>query len=147
MALLSSQIHNALLNTGQNAIGAVRTRNKDTKMLPGPMEELEGVYPSEVLVNELSSTSATARRNRQTFRDEMAAWRWLMTLRFDQEVALDDFRDSLEEDPIFIERDETFSTPQCYMRLKSVNYAHPVHQSSSTGTQATFTFEADLSPV
>jgi hypothetical protein len=67
--------------------------------------------------------------------------------RFNQEVTVEAAEKRLIATNIILPRDDTNDLEQVTLKLLDADPFHPPQQNPTTGTQVTFTFEAELSPV
>lgn len=100
-----------------------------------------------LFVNETSSTFDTNSTNRQTLKQQKSNWLFQATLDFNKEVVLEVFEKLWERTPPKLARDPTNGLDRAViLRLRDATYSHAVQQ-EGTGTRATYTFEAELSPI
>jgi hypothetical protein len=105
------------------------------------------VGAASIEANEVRSTFDIDQRYGRALVQERTGWAWLLRLRFEQEVSLERFEQSLLESPITIARDVADGRPyQVRLLLDGVSYEHPPRGGSSNGTQVEYRLVADLSP-
>ena len=64
-------------------------------------------------------------------------------MKFNREVLIEKFEESLLADPPIIARDDEAGLPLATMRLIQTEVEHPVQQQAASGTIVEFTFEAE----
>lgn len=97
--------------------------------------------------NEVRGAFVVDDRHGRAYRQRRAGWAWLLIIRFDTEVMLDVFEDSLLRAPLFIARDPSDGrTEQVRLLLEDVAYEHPPRGGASNGTEVTYRFVAELCP-
>lgn len=111
------------------------------------VDDSVAITPASVIAEESSTAFGTPSRNRRTNRSERRNWRWQVACRFNQEVTVEAAEKRLIASNIILPRDATNDLEQVTLKLLEADPFHPPQQSPSTGTQVTFTFEAELSPV
>ena len=81
------------------------------------------------------------------FRPKRVGLAWLLIMRFDHEVLLEDFEEALMRAPLFIVRDPSDGrTEQVRLLLEEAAYEHPPRGGASNGTEVTYRFVAELCP-
>ncbi|MCP4897879.1 MAG: hypothetical protein GY906_12980 [bacterium] len=111
------------------------------------VDDINPVFPTSVLVNEVGTTFDTPQLNRQTGRRERVTWAYQLRLKFNQEVLLEVFEDAMSENPIKLPSVPADGLRQMTLELEGSDPTHPVQQEPSTGTQVVYNFEASLSPA
>jgi hypothetical protein len=119
--------------------------NVETKLKT--VNDSVAITPASVIAEEASSSFGTPSRNRRTNRSERRSWRWQVACRFNQEVTIEAVEKRLIDANIILPRDAANDLEQVTLKLLEADPFHPPQQSPSTGTQVTFTFEAELAPV
>ena len=119
--------------------------NVETKLKT--VDDTAAIVPASVIAEEATSSFGKPSRNRRTNRSERHSWRWQVTCRFNQEVTIEAAEKRLIAANIILPRDASNDLEQVTLKLLDADPFHPPQQSPSTGTQVTFTFEAELSPV
>ena len=119
--------------------------NVETKLKT--IDDTVAIVPASVIAEEASSAFGKPSRNRRENRSERRSWRWQVACRFNQEVTVEAAEKRLIAANILLPRDATNDLEQVTLKLLDADPFHPPQQSPSTGTQVTFTFEAELSPV
>lgn len=95
--------------------------------------------------NEIRSAFGIDESYGREFRQERQGWAWLLILRFDTEVVLEDFETALMQSPITIARDAGDGRDrQVILILEDAQYEHPPRGGASNGTEATYRFVAEL---
>jgi hypothetical protein len=140
-------VHNAIVEALQQGIFLPVTYDPTTKLMSVPTDEEDAVPPSSLAANELTCLFGLPERNRRERIMERGTWRWQVIVKFDREVVLEVFEESLVAAPILVARDPSKSLRQITLQLIDAEYVHPPKQSPSSGTQVTYTFEARLGPV
>lgn len=119
--------------------------NVETKLKT--IDDSAAIAPASVIAEETSSSFGNPLRNRRTDRSERRSWRWQVACRFNQEVTVEAAEKRLISANIILPRDATNDLEQVTLKLLDADPFHPPQQNPTTGTQVTFTFEAELSPV
>ena len=119
--------------------------NVETKLKT--VDDSVAITPASVIAEEASSAFGTPSLNRRTNRSERRSWRWQVACRFNQEVTVEAISKRLIASNIILPRDAANDLEQVTLKLLDADPFHPPQQNPSTGTQVTFTFEAELSPV
>lgn len=140
-------IHNKIVEKLNEGIFLPVTYDKDTKQMIVPEDEEDAVPPASVATNELTCLFGLPERNRRERIMERGSWRWQVIVRFHREVVAEVFEEALLASPILIEPDSTKNLRRITLHLENAEYTHPPSQSSSSGTQVIYTFEARLGPV
>ncbi len=106
------------------------------------------LQPAEAIAVAVSSTFGEPLQHRRTARLERQSWRWQLECRFDEQVSTEEFEKRIIQSYIILARDVDNDLEQVTLKLLSADGPlQPPQQAPSTGTQVTFTFEAELSPV
>ncbi len=121
--------------------------NTDVETKLKTVDDSAAIPPASVIAEESSTAFGTPSRNRRENRSERRNWRWQVACRFNQEVTVEAAEKRLIASNIILPRDDTNDLEQVTLKLLDADPFHPPQQSPSTGTQVTFTFEAELSPV
>lgn len=121
------------------------TTNVETKQKV--VDGATAIPPASVHAEEDSSSFGLPSRNRRENRSERRKWRWRVACRFNQEVTIEAAEKRLIAANILLPRDDTNDLEQVTLKLLDADPFHPPQQNPATGTQVTFTFEAELSPV
>jgi hypothetical protein len=140
-------VHNALVAAINQGIFLPVTYDPATKLMSIPEDESEAIPPASLAANELTCLFGLPERNRRDRIMERNTWRWQAIVKFHREVVLELFEEAVLAEPILIAQDDTKSLRQITLHLIDADYIHPPKQSSSSGTQVTYTFEARLGPV
>jgi hypothetical protein len=141
MATYTERIHEALTSAAESgAFHPVRFTGRDLAV-----DTNVTVAPSTVLVYEVSSSFGLPRVQRRDRMQERLAWEWLLVVEFNTAVACEEFEEALCASPILVPRSEGLR--QITLRLLGSEYEHPARQQASKGTQVSFRFEAELSPI
>lgn len=111
------------------------------------VDDAVAIEPASVHAEEDTTSFGTPSRNRRTNRSERRNWRWQVACRFNQEVTTEAIEKRLIATNIILPRDSVNDLEQVTLKLLDADPFHPPQQNPSTGTQVTFTFEAELSPV
>jgi len=119
--------------------------DKDTKLKT--IDDSVSITPASVIAEEHTAGFGTPSRNRRTNRSERRSWRWRVSCNFNQEVTTEAAEKRLIAANIILPRDSANDLEQVTLKLLESDPFHPAQQSPTTGTQVTFTFEAELSPV
>lgn len=97
--------------------------------------------------NEIRGSFEIDDRYGREFRQQRAGWAWLLIMRFDTEVLLEAFEESLMRSPLTIARDSSDGrTEQVRLLLEEAAYEHPPRGGASNGTEVTYRFVAELCP-
>ncbi len=97
--------------------------------------------------NEIRGAFDVDERYGREYRQQRAGWAWLLVMRFDTEVLLEAFEESLMRAPLFIARDSSDGrTEQVRLLLEEAAYEHPPRGGASNGTEVTYRFVAELCP-
>lgn len=121
------------------------TTDVETKLKT--VDDSVAIAPASVIAEEDTTSFGTPIRNRRENRSERRNWRWRVACRFNQEVTAEAIEKRLISTNIILPRDSVNDLEQVTLKLLEADPFHPPQQSPSTGTQVTFTFEAELSPV
>lgn len=79
------------------------------------------------------------------FRQERQGWAWLLVVRFDTEVILEQFETALMRSPLFIAQDASDGRDLAVrLLLEDSSYEHPPRGGASNGTEVTYRFVAEL---
>jgi len=79
------------------------------------------------------------------YRQERQGWAWLLIIRLDTEVVLEDFETALMRSPLTIAQDTADGRDQqVIMLLEESSYEHPPRGGASNGTEVTYRFVAEL---
>lgn len=97
-----------------------------------------------ILCNETQSVFSQDERHRRGDVQRRDSWLFSLKMTFKTEVLMEIFEDNLVADPPVLEADKDKGLPQVVLRLVQTDVSHPVQQGASVGTQAEFTFEAEL---
>jgi len=119
--------------------------NVETKLKT--VDDSSAIPPASVHAEESVASFGRPSRNRRENRSERRTWRWQVACRFNQEVTIEAAEKRLIATNIILPRDDTNDLEQVTLKLLDADPFHPPQQNPSTGTQVTFTFEAELSPV
>jgi hypothetical protein len=119
--------------------------NVETKLKT--IDDSVEIAPASVIAEESTSSFGKPLRNRRTNRSERRNWRWQVACQFNQEVTVEAAEKRLIAANIILPRDASNDLEQVTLKLLDADPFHPPQQNPSTGTQVTFTFEAELSPV
>lgn len=141
------RIQNKLIELAQDGVFLPAQFSPTTGMMKILDLDYDQVSPSAVLCDEVNTLATDPRRNRQTGRRERTTWTFELQLVFAQAVSVEVFERELAENVPLIKKDETKGLPQVRLNWLDTRYEHPPLQQPSSGTRATMTFEADLSPV
>lgn len=147
MAFLSNyiRIQNKLLIEGSNGPFYAVTTDVDTKQKS--IDDSTVIAPASVIAEEVDTSFGQPSRNRRTSRLERKSWRWKVVCKFNQEVIAEAAQKRLIATHFFLARDDANDLEQVTLKLLDADTFHPPQQNPSSGTTATFTFEAELSPV
>lgn len=132
---------------GDVALGPFYAITTDVETKLKTVDDSVEITPASVIAEEDSTTFGTPIRNRRTNRSERRNWRWRVACRFNQDVTIEAAEKRLIATNIILPRDDINDLEQVTLKLLEADPFHPPQQSPSTGTQVTFTFEAELSPV
>lgn len=119
----------------------------DTNTKLKTVDDSVAIVPASVITEETSTNFTEPSRNRRTPRLERRSWRWEVVCKFNQEIIAEAAQKRLIASHIFLARDPANDLEQVTLKLLDADTFHPPQQSPSSGTTATFTFEAELSPV
>jgi len=118
-------------------------KNPNGSLTVGPETAKCGAFA----IGPVGSTWDEPQRNRQALLRERGSWQFRLVMQFDQPVSTEAFEASLAENPPVIPRDSTHDRRVALM-LQSQDLSEPTNQlNPSVGTTATYTLEAELSPV
>ncbi len=105
------------------------------------------VQPRSIELDELTTGSGIDRTFGGALVGDQTRWRWQLTLRFDQAVLDELFRDSLERDPICVPRlPNESASRQANVFLVDCQYVHPPRGNPSNGSVIKYRLEARLTP-
>ena len=139
-----ASIHDALVLAARDEVfpTAVYSQERPSLLTEGP-----GVGAASIEANELKASFELSRDRGRSVRQERSDWEWLLNIRFNQEVVLEDFENKLLASPLVILRDAAAGRDaQVRLFLDGVSYEHPPRGGASNGTQVSYRFTADLSP-
>jgi hypothetical protein len=111
------------------------------------VDDSAAIPPASVIAEEFTMSFGTPSLNRRTNRSERQSWRWRVACRFNQDVTIEAAEKRLIATNIILPRDSVNDLEQVTLKLLDSDPFHPPQQSPTSGTQVTFTFEAELSPV
>lgn len=137
-------IHDALVEAARDESfpTAVYSKERPSLLTEGPVTSAASIE-----ANELKASFQLSDHRGRAVRQERSDWEWLLVLRFNQEVVLEDFENKLLASPLVILRDPAAGRDaQVRLFLDGVSYEHPPRGGASNGTQASYRFTADLSP-
>jgi hypothetical protein len=137
-------IHDLLVETavaGSNT-EALYTRERPSRLVEG--DPVTAVYAE---ANEVRSAFGIDERYGREFRQERLAWAWLLKVRFDTEVILEEFEHALLRSPLVVLRDPGNGIDQqVRLLLEESVIEHPPRGGASNGTEVTYRFTAELCP-
>lgn len=137
-------IHDLLVTTARDESFPTAVYSKER---PSLMTEGAGVGAASIEANELRANFQVAEHRGRSIRQERSGWEWLLILRFNQEVVLEDFENKLLASPLVIARDvDNGVDAQVRLYLDDVSYEHPPRGGASNGTKVRYRFSADLMP-
>lgn len=97
--------------------------------------------------NEVRAAYGIDERYGREYRQERQGWAWLLIIKFDTEVVLEDFETALMRSPLSIARDSSDGRDeQVRLLLEEAAYEHPPRGGASNGTLVTYRFVAELCP-
>lgn len=135
-------IHDLLVTTA--ATGAFSEATYTTAR-PSLLVEGAAVLPASVEANEIRGAFGIDQDYGREYRQQRQGWAWLLVLRFDTEVLLEDFERALMRSPLTIAQDPSDDRDQqVILLLEEVQYEHPPRGGASNGTEATYRFVAEL---
>lgn len=141
MATYTERIHEALTSAAEAGVfHPIRFSGRDLTV-----DTTVTVAPATALVYEVSSSFGLPRVQRRDRKQERLAWEWLLVVEFNAAVSCEEFEENLCASPILVPRSEGLR--QITLRLQGADYEHPARQQASKGTNASFRFEAELSPI
>lgn len=111
------------------------------------VDDTEHIAPSQIAVQEERCSFAVNDRNKRELAYERTGWDWTVLIAFEQEVSLDEFERRYMQNPIVIQPDRDLGLDRVYLHLVQASYQHPPRHESSSGTHATYSFEASLNPT
>lgn len=105
------------------------------------------VAPAGVEVNEISSGFGEAMNRRGGVSLDRTTWQFQVMVEFNCEVLLERFEQAITARAPIVPRDpQNGLDKQITLRLTQAGYQHPTRQEGSTGTRASYVFEAQISP-
>jgi len=107
--------------------------------------EDERIYP-KVYTNETTAFFGGS-NYKGIFQIEKSTWNWQVKLNFSVQVLLEEFERIFCETPPLIPADPENKTRQVRLIFKEADYMHPPEYDAATGTQVTYTFDADIMPA
>lgn len=114
---------------------------------PSLLTEGDDVQAASVEANEIRAVFGIDDRYQRSFRQDRQGWAWLLNLRFDSEVVLEEYEQGLLESPLVIGRDPSSGVDrQVRLLLEDALYEHPPRGGASNGTSVTYRFVAELCP-
>lgn len=119
----------------------------DTETKLKTVDTLVAISPASVHVEEDTTSFGNPRLNRRSARSERLTWRWRVAVRFNIEAATHDFEKRMIATWIILPRDAANGLEQITLKLLDSDPFHPPQQNPTSGTQVTFTFEAETAPV
>lgn len=145
--LHKQSVHNSVVEAIKAGVFLPVTYDQETKLMSIAVEEEDAVPPASISANELTCLFGLPERYRRSRIFERNTWRWQVIVKFDREVVAEVFEENLLIDPILVPSDKDNGLRQITINLLDAEYIHPPRQGSSSGTQVTYTFEAQLGPV
>lgn len=122
---------------------SIKQQQVDTGPGGGPQLEFEDVTTKPhkpIIANEINATFEPDIDYGRDDAQRVGQWQFALRLSFDQEVVLDAFERSVNEDLITIPKSGSLEPVQ--LRLTSKEVEHPVQQQEANGTKVEFIFEA-----
>lgn len=95
-------------------------------------------------VNETSSQFSLDQRNGRALRQKRESWIFQLRITFKTEVMVEELEEKWIKSPPVLARSDT-SSNQVTLMLLGTDIQHPPQKTSSTGTKAVFTIQAQLS--
>lgn len=141
------RIQNKLVELARDGMFLPASIDKNSGLMKILSLDHDRVVPSFVAADEITSLAGTPKRYRQHERVERTGWTFELLLGFAQLVSVEVFERALAANVPVLARDETKDLQQVRLNWQDTRYEHPALQQSSSGTRATLTFEAVLSPV
>lgn len=105
------------------------------------------VKPKSVLLNELSTTFAEAKRWRRSYKQQRDRWTWNLILMFDKEASTEIFERDMLDNPIHLPADRPNGLEAFTVKAIDANYVIPPQQQSSNGTRASYRVTVEFAPV
>lgn len=115
----------------------------DAKGVPSAAIDVLEAPRQPIICNEIQSAFGPDERYGRHEISERTQWLFALRLRFNQEVVLEPFEESVLTSPPEVPKDESRGYPRVVLRLIGSEPQHPVQQEAKTGTQVEFTFEAE----
>lgn len=104
------------------------------------------VAPVGAIAGETGAQWVDAIKYRRSERLDRSSWNFELDLRFDQEVLLEKFEQSLMDTPIVLARDPANGLDdQITLKLRNSVVTQPIQQEVITGTKVVYAFEAVVS--
>lgn len=119
-------------------------KNTGYAEISDPPAKLGAEVLASCRVNETNSFFELDPRHGRDRKLRRSTWTFQLRAVFNQEVTVEDFEQAWLESPPVLSRQDT-SSKQVTLLLVSSDIRHPPQQSSSTGTVAIFTIQAELS--
>lgn len=137
-----TRIQNALIAAAAAYDFPVVTYNKDTGAATA--DEATTIKPKTNLSNETKSGFERDDKQGRKIVRERSGWKFELRLKFDKEVLLDGFVDSVTDTQLRLEPDDANGLLGVLLELDNMDVEHPVQQDSASGTQVTFDFTANV---
>lgn len=140
------RIHNALVDAVLAGVFLPITYDPNTFQMSVGDEDSERITPKTILANDEACTFGDAEINRRSQIFERGVWSWTLKIVFAQNALFEHFEKSFLANPIILERDEENGLEQVTLLMKKAEYAHPIQQQGSVGSEGTYSIVADFSP-
>jgi len=102
--------------------------------------DTDTVNPETAFANEIASVYEQDPKYMIGVRRKKTNWRFILILKFNVEVILEDFEDYLRENPPRLDKDGDL--PPVRLDIENVEVDHPVTQTPGRGTEAKIEFTA-----
>lgn len=96
-----------------------------------------------ILCNEIESAFGDDENNGRQIAQVRSAWQFALRMKFNREVLLELFEDSVMDNPPTIAKDDALGLPFVRLRIVSQRVEHPVQQQGASGTIVEYIFEAE----
>ena len=139
------RIQNALIVLGQTGLFYAVTYDPTTKLAAAiDTTTASVVTPPWVIANEIQAEFGLDSKHGRGRQLKKLSWSWILICRFDSETTGDRAEQAWLNSPPVLPRTADFPG-QVTLDLLRTTYTHPTTQSSHSGSQLEFTFEARLS--